>query len=82
MGELGLVVTRRVVEHVGRGADGEKQIAVRRASAELAGRLREVTARQRNTLRLGGCVELVVGDTGAVSPAAPLPFHCQLSTEN
>ena len=66
MGEVGLVVTRRVLEHVGRGAGDQKQIAVRGASAEIAGRLREVTARQRITLRLGGCVELVVGDPGAI----------------
>ena len=66
MGELGLVVTRRVLEHVARGAGDQKQIAVRGASAELAGRLRQVNARQRNTLRLGGCIELVVGDPGAI----------------
>ena len=35
MGELGLAMTPRVLEHVGRGAGDQKQIAVRRASAGI-----------------------------------------------
>jgi hypothetical protein len=66
MGQISLVVTSKVHQRDAPGTLDERQIAYRSASADLAPTLTKASADGRVTIRLGGFLELSVGDTGAI----------------
>jgi hypothetical protein len=66
MATVTLVVTQAHLNHVRAGGVNQEQIAVREASADIRPQLRQLDARNRVRLVLGGCVTLVAGDTGAI----------------
>ena len=69
MPTISLVVTERVISHVGSGRHGERQIAMRNPSSDIADAFSELSASNRRELVLGGCVSLAVGDTNAIWPS-------------
>jgi hypothetical protein len=66
MSEITLVVTQPVVNHVLQDHPNEKQIAIRASTRDVAPTIQQLTAMNRRTLRLGGCIDLILGDPGAV----------------
>ena len=66
MGQLTLVVTSRVNQRDTPGTLGERQIAYRSASEDIAPTLAKANADARVPIRLGGFLDLSVGDTGAI----------------
>jgi hypothetical protein len=72
MGQISLVVTSRVHQRDAPGTLDERQVAYRSPSADIAPLLTKANAGGRITIRLGGFLELSVGDTGAIW-AGPQP---------
>jgi hypothetical protein len=66
MATIDLVVTQKVLDRVAAGHTGESKIALRAPSAEIALAVSQIRAHKRVRARLGGCVTLVLGDTGAI----------------
>jgi hypothetical protein len=66
MGEISLVVTSKVRQRDTSETAGERQIAYRSPSPEIAPTLTKANANRRVTIRLGGFLDLSVGDTGAI----------------
>lgn len=66
MGQISLVVTSKVLQRDAPGRLGERQIAFRHASPDLAHRLEAANASNQLAIRLGGSATLIVGDTGAI----------------
>jgi hypothetical protein len=66
MGEINLVVTSRVQQRDASVTLEERQIAYRSPSADIAPVLGKANANSRVTIRLGGFLDLSVGDTGAI----------------
>lgn len=66
MGQISLIVTSRVHQRDAPGTLDERQIAYRHPSPDLASMLSKANAHVRVTIRLGGFLELSVGDTGAI----------------
>ena len=65
-GSINLVVTKAELDHYQSGHELEAQIALRSPSPEIGKILRGLTAKNRVRLVLGGCIILVVGDSGAI----------------
>ena len=66
MAEISLAVTKGVLEYAKTPREKDRQIAYTLATAEVATRLAQVSAKQRVKLRLGGRITLVVADRGAI----------------
>jgi hypothetical protein len=66
MAEITLVVTQRVVNHTSQGHPDETQMAIRAPTPDIAPTIRQLTKTNRRTLRLGGCIDLTIGDTSAI----------------
>jgi hypothetical protein len=66
MSQVFLVVTEKVIKQVSVTSASQKQIAVCDASADIRMALADVSKDNRKKVVLGGCVELTVGDTGAI----------------
>lgn len=66
MGQITLVVTRAELDHYNAGHAAEAQIAIRSPSPDIAPAIKNLTSMNRANLILGGCVELVAGDPGAI----------------
>jgi hypothetical protein len=64
--EISLAVTKAVLDHTRAPRERERQIAYKDASAEISGRLGEVTKQKHEKVRLAGRITLVVGDRGAI----------------
>jgi hypothetical protein len=64
--EISLAVTKAVLDYAKGPHEKERQIAYTAASADIAGRLGEVTKQKHVTVRLAGRITLVVGDRGAI----------------
>ena len=66
MNTISLTVTKRVINHLASGDFSQRQVAIRHASDQL--RSAFATARKDRPIHicLGGYVNLVVGDTGAI----------------
>lgn len=62
MAQISLVVTRAVE----RSEVDQRQIAYRSPSTDIAPSLQAANRKTRVTIRLGGFLDLVVGDTGAI----------------
>ena len=77
MPEITLVVTQPVVNYVLQGHPGEKQIAIRSPTPDIAPMIGQLTRNNRMTLRLGGCIDLILGDTGAIHRAHNGGQHVQ-----
>jgi len=69
MSEITLVVTQGVVDHVLPDHPKEKQIAIRSPTQDIAPTIGKLTRTNQKTLRLGGCIDLVLGDPGAIHRA-------------
>src|SRR5579862_2023925 len=63
---ISLVVTQRALDHANAGNQSQRQIAIRAPSSDIQPRISQLSARHRAKLRLGGCVNLVAGDPGAI----------------
>ena len=66
MTQITLLVTRAVKERDVPERIKERQIAYRSPSADIAPSLKTANAERRIPIRLGGFVDLAVGDTGAI----------------
>jgi hypothetical protein len=66
MGQISLSVTQAVVDHVARGHPDQRQIALSRASTDIQGTLSRLRTNNRRALVLGGLVQLIAGDPGAI----------------
>lgn len=66
MPEISLVVTRPALNHISAGRQNEAQIAIRSATADIAPRIRQLSANNGVNLQLGGCIVLDVRDPGAI----------------
>jgi hypothetical protein len=66
MPEISLVVTQRVFDRTVPDHRDEAQLAIRSASEDIAPSIRQLNAKNRANLRLGGFITLVVGDTAAI----------------
>ncbi|MFN3653584.1 MAG: hypothetical protein ACK47B_28735 [Armatimonadota bacterium] len=66
MSTVTLVVTQAVVNHAQAGNLNQRQIAIRNPSPEVRAALSHASAGNRLQLSLGGYVDLVVGDPGAI----------------
>jgi hypothetical protein len=64
--EISLAVTKAELDYARGPHEKERQIAYTAASADIAGRLGEVTKQKQVTVRLAGRITLVVGDRGAI----------------
>lgn len=66
MSEISLSVTKGVLEYAVGPREQERQIAYAEATADIASRLSEVTARSGVKLRIAGQLTLNVADRGAI----------------
>ncbi len=66
MASISLVVTQLVLDRVRAGNPGERQIAIRSASPDIQARIQATNYANRVSIRLGGCITLVCGDSGAI----------------
>jgi hypothetical protein len=64
--EVSLYVTPDALAHIASAPANQLQIAYRDGSVDIARPLRAASAANKLTLKLGGFVTLVVGDTGAI----------------
>lgn len=67
MAEIGLRVTQKELDHVARVGKSQRQVGISSVSDDIAPRIRgRQKGQPRELLRLGGCIELVLGDTSAI----------------
>lgn len=66
MAEITLAVTQRVVAYTSEGRLSETQIALRAPSTEILPTIGQASKTNPVTIRLGGCIDLIVRDPGAI----------------
>ena len=65
MPEITLVVTQAVLTHTAQ-RPAEQQIAIRSATPDIWPIISQLTRTNQATITLGGCIDLAVGDPGAI----------------
>lgn len=66
MSEVSLLVTVAALDYLAEGRQSERQIAVQSCSPDLRDDLTRINGKNRRELIIGGCIALVMGDTGAI----------------
>lgn len=74
MGEISLVVTQAVLNHISDDKDNQSQIAIREPSPEIKSIIAKLTRLTPRILILGGLIKLRAGDTGAIWKAHNTEF--------
>jgi hypothetical protein len=66
MDTISLSVSQKVLDQVAKQRESQKQLAIRDCSPGIKHLLSQASRHKRTPIRLGGCVNLMVGDTGAI----------------